>query len=101
MMGDEGCGDLMVTTDSDEMLELTEKRMGDGEGGLSGCGDKSKISSVLRRAGVGVVGAIRDDAGETEGIDSVSGKVFLITGLGRTVGSGDGWGLIPGTAEVE
>lgn len=93
----------MVTTDSDEMLELTEKRMGDGEGGLSGCGDRSKISSVLRRAGEGVVGATRDevDAGESEGIDSVSGKVFLITGLGRTIGSGAGWRLSAGTAGVE
>jgi hypothetical protein len=84
MIGDGGCGDLIVTTDSLEMLELTVKRMGDGEGGLSGCGDSSRMSSVLRLDGVGVVGATRVgvDTGEIEGVDSMKGKEFLITGLG-------------------
>jgi hypothetical protein len=93
----------MVTTDSLEMLELTVKRMGDGEGGLSGCGDSSRMSSVLRLDEVGVAGATRMGVGtgETEGIDSVRGKEFLITGLGLGEDSITDWGRISGTAEVE
>jgi hypothetical protein len=87
--GVEGCGVLMVTTDSVERLELTEKRIGDGEGGLSGFGGSSKTSSVLRAVGVGVVGATRGGIDtDEEGDESASGKDLLITGLGLAIASG-------------
>jgi hypothetical protein len=85
----EGCGVLMVTTDSVERSELTEKRIGEGEGGLSGFGDSSKTSSVLRTVGMGVVGATRGGIDtDEEGDESASGKDLLITGLGLAVASG-------------
>jgi hypothetical protein len=89
MIGVEGCGVLIVTTESMERSELAEKRKGEKEGGLSCRRDSSKADSVLQPGAIGVVGVTRGDVDtdKMEGADSVSGKEFLITGLGLIVAS--------------
>jgi hypothetical protein len=93
MMGVEGCRGVIVSTESVDDARLTGERTGDGEGGLSGFGDSSKTSCVLRPVEMGVVGVTRVgvDTAEMEGVDSASGKDFLITGAGLTVASGTVW----------
>ena len=106
MIDVEGCSDLMVSTESVESEGLTEERTGDGEGGLSGwertgdgegglsgCGDSSKTSCVLRPVVMDLVGVTRlgVETAEIEGVDSVGGKDFVVTGVGLTVASGTVW----------
>jgi hypothetical protein len=93
MIGVEGCSGLIVSTESVESEGLTEERTGDGEGGLSGCGDSSKTSCVLRPVVMDLVEVTRlgVETAEIEGVDSVGGKDFVVTGVGLTVASGTVW----------